>query len=190
MRLRFPYCQENFMQDQPYPSLLLVAPDCDLSCPGCHNGSLQGQEVRDISVDKIAREYKKNVFVEGITVGGLEICLSGEEFLFDLRNLIQKAGVEKLTLYTRFNLSDAKLRRIISFLDLDQISEFFVKTGRYIGSMYSRRETLVHDISGKSWTLKLGSSAQAFHVIKGDWSVISDMPLTSPVLPKNTSAFM
>lgn len=131
MLLRNPFFVENLWQDQPYASLLLVAPYCDLACEGCHNKDLKDTELHNYSIDELAEEYNSNPFIDGITVAGLEICLSGELFINDLILLIKKCNIKMVTIYSRFRLCDEKLREIKERLLLLNLEELYFKTGKY-----------------------------------------------------------
>jgi hypothetical protein len=170
MKFRNPFFTENIMQDQPYCSLLLVAPFCDGACPGCQNAVLSESDVVDFTVDELVKSYTDNPFVDGITVAGLEICLSGEDFVRDLVTFIERAGVPRVTIYSRFPAEYAKLRAILARIEgIPTVQELYCKTGMYIQNGTSKKVVLNSTAScEQTWTLSLASANQEFHVVKGD----------------------
>lgn len=167
MELRNPFMQENLFQDQPYASLLLVAPHCDFRCPGCQNRDVAAADVRDFSVDEMVAEYSSNPFVDGITVAGLEVCLSGPAFWDDLCKFVARAEIPRVTLYTRFPRRHSVLRVLLERLAaIPTLAELYVKTGAYVAGEVERTVTL-RQRGRQLWTLKLASSNQSFFVIKG-----------------------
>lgn len=169
MKLRYPFYQESLFQDQPYASMILMAPYCDFNCQGCQNSPLGEQSIRNFSVDQLFKAYTENVFVDGITVGGLEVSLSGEAFFNDLHRLIKAASVPKITIYTRFTKEDPNISRLLRLLDLDCVEELYLKTGGYISGLKSRQEDLYQPETKRIWSIKLASRNQRFEVIKGVW---------------------
>lgn len=164
MRLRNPYFLENLYQDQPYASLLLVAPDCDFRCPGCQNRSVGAAEVVDVPVAELAAEYAANPFVDGITVAGLEVCLSGQDFWDELCLLIARAEIPQVTLYTRFSRSHPVLRALLERIArIGCVESLFVKTGMYVAGRPARTVTLE---GRETWSVRLASDNQEFAVIK------------------------
>lgn len=127
MLLRNPFFQDNLGQDQPYNSILLVAPYCSFPCEGCQNKHLQDAELKEFSVGKIAERYLTNPFAEGITVGGLEPFESGEEFFKDLLDLCIRIK-PRLTIYTRFSYDEVK--PIVDEF-IPHVTELYLKTGPY-----------------------------------------------------------
>jgi hypothetical protein len=170
MKFRNPFFVENLMQDQPYCSLLLVAPYCDGACPGCQNSVLNDNDVIDISVDNLVKQYRANPFVDGITVAGLEICLSGDEFVADLLKFIEQAEVPRVTIYSRFPPDYPKLKAILARIaGLSSVVELYCKTGAFQQNSQSKSIELTRNDS--SWSISLASSNQEFHIVKGDsWS--------------------
>jgi hypothetical protein len=170
MKFRNPYFTENIMQDQPYCSLLLVAPYCDGACPGCQNSLLSDSDVIDFTVPELVQSYCENPFVDGITVAGLEICLSGEEFVRDLIEFIEKAAVPRVTIYSRFPAEYPKLRAILSRIEgIPTVQELYCKTGMYVQNVTGKKIVLNSSAgSEQTWTLSLASANQDFHVLKGN----------------------
>jgi hypothetical protein len=170
MKFRNPFFLENIMQDQPYCSLLLVAPFCDGACPGCQNTVLNDADVLDVSVAELAKTYRENPFVDGITVAGLEICLSGEEFVNDLVSFIERAQVPRVTIYSRFPPEHPRLKSILSRIAaIGSVEELYCKTGMFMQNSASRSVVLKsNNAQGQTWTISLASSNQEFHVLKGD----------------------
>lgn len=162
MLLANPYFVENVFQDQPYSSMLLIAPNCDFTCEGCQNKHLK-DNYRDFDIGYLVDIYKENPFYQGITVGGLEIFLSGDKFLKDLLEFIKKAKVGKITIYTRFELGYNRLNYFIDSLNaLPFLKELYVKTGNYDKNLESKI------IKINNWELKLSSENQDFNKIKLD----------------------
>lgn len=162
------------MQDQPYCSLLLVAPFCDGACPGCQNTVLNDADVLDVSVTELAKTYRENPFVDGITVAGLEICLSGEEFVNDLVAFVKEAAVPRVTIYSRFAPNHPKLKAILARIaEVTSVEELYCKTGMFMQNGSTKTVVLKNVAEGgQTWTISLASANQEFHVLKGSsWQV-------------------
>lgn len=171
MKLRNPYFVENMMHDQPYCSLLLVAPFCDGACHCCQNLILNDADLIDVSVNDLVSEYQNNPFIDGVTVAGLEICLSGDDFIQDFIEFVEKANVPKVTIYTRFTMAISPV--LCSLLDkltlLQSVKELYCKTGAY-QEHYHNKEITLNSNNDRIWKLTLASDNQDFFVVKGDWS--------------------
>lgn len=174
MKLRNPFYIENLYQDQPYASLILVAPYCDFKCQGCQNKSLGGKEIKDYDVMSILVEYLNNPFVDGITLAGLEPFIGDEnDYLIDVLMLIQMARINKITIYTRFDLNNEKVSSYINQIyKLDFVKDLFIKTGEYIQNSKSKEIKLIND-NNNIWSITLASENQDFHVIKGNWKKVN-----------------
>lgn len=160
MELANPYFIENIYQDQPYSSMLLIAPHCDFTCEGCQNKHLKN-DFKDIELNFLVEEYNKNPFFEGITVGGLEIFLSGEDFKDELISLIKKTKSKNLTIYTRFEKYDKVVFEYIEKLkQIDTLKNIYLKTGKYMLEHKKKK------IKIKNFEITLGSSNQTFEKIK------------------------
>ncbi len=155
MELANPYYLENIYADQPYSSMLLIAPQCDFKCDGCQNIHLKN-DFKDIKLDFLIKEFKNNPFFEGITVGGLEIFLSGENFLKDLIKFIQMGDIKKITIYKRFDKDYPLLKKIIEEIKILQVDELYLKYGEY----KKNRKSKIVQI--KNWSIKLASDNQNF----------------------------
>jgi len=60
MLLRNPCFIDNFHADQPYSSILIIAPYCYKECDGCQNKHLQDTELIDFTPEELAHEYIEN----------------------------------------------------------------------------------------------------------------------------------
>jgi hypothetical protein len=159
MKLRNPYFIENLFTDQPYSSLILVTPYCYGTCYKCQNKNLNNFDIKDFSLGELMDEYKNNPFVDGVTVAGLEICDSGDDFITDLIILIKELHIKKLTIYSRYYLVDDVLSNIVKkCIELD-LEEFYVKTGEYIHNSNSKI------IKIDNWSITLASDNQNFEKI-------------------------
>lgn len=170
MKLRAPFYLENFFQDQPYFSLLLIAPYCDFSCYNCQNRHLSANEVRNFTIEKLAAVFGNNPFVEGITIGGLEPLLSPGDFIKEVVELIRLTGIRKVTFYTRFTSETKQVKELLAQLATLDLDLLCLKTGRYISSLEEARMQFVE--GGENWQINLGSKNQDFEVLKGSWQRI------------------
>jgi len=160
MLLANPYFVEDLGKDQPYLSMLLIASNCDFSCEGCQNIHLKNT-VKDISIETLVVEYNENPFFQGITVGGLEIFLSGEDFLKDLIKLLNLTKTENFTIYTRFELGDIFVGKFINTIkDIKTLKNIFIKTGKYCKDRKSIKKYF------DNWEISLASDNQDFIKIK------------------------
>jgi len=167
MKLRTPYFKDNFSEDQPYDSLILIAPYCDFSCKGCQNIDLFKSPIKDYDISVLAEVILENPFVSGITVGGLEVLKSGMNFMLDLGELIKLANISRVTIYSRFELDDENLFIFLEKIkDLECVTELYCKTGEYIEGLGSKISNFYY--KGNPWSICLGSKNQDFNIIKGN----------------------
>jgi hypothetical protein len=168
MKLRNPFYIENLYQDQPYSSLVLIAPYCDFKCKKCQNLTLSTEKISNFPITLLSAVYNDNSFVDGITVAGLEICLSGEKFIKDLIYLIKLSKIDKVTIYSRFTLNDDILSDILIRLnEIEFIKELYCKTGCHVEG--SNKKTINYkDIDNNKWSIELSSDNQDFLIIKGN----------------------
>lgn len=155
LKLNNPYFIENIYTDQPYSSMLLIAPNCDFKCKNCQNKHLFGN-VQDISIDILKNEYYSNPFFEGITIGGLEMFLSGDEFLQEIIDFIKLCDIKKVTLYTRFDINDEFVIKFLNELKKINIDELYIKYGEYIENSNKKI------IEINNWKIILASDNQNF----------------------------
>lgn len=148
MKLRSPFYLENLFRDQPYASLLLIAPDCFNHCIGCHNQHLKEATTEDFSVVQLVEIYKSNPFVQGITLGGLEPGHCTEDWYAELLEFIEKAGIERVTVYTSLDEP---------FIQLP-CKETYWKTGKYFEGLPKKTVQL-----GK-FSIELASANQRFFI--------------------------
>lgn len=172
MKLRDPFFIENLYQDQPYASLILIAPYCDFKCQNCQNISLRDKKIIDFDVMSILVEYLNNPFVDGITLAGLEPFIGDEnDYLIDVLTLIQMAKINSITIYTRFDLNNKKVHSYINQIyKLNFVKNLFIKTGEYIQNSKSKEIKLINN--NNTWSITLASENQDFHIIKGNWEKI------------------
>ena len=154
MKLRHPFFVENFHQDQPFCSMLMICPYCDFTCEGCQNKHLANYHVKDFSVDELVKEYKSNPFYEGVTLGGLEVSLSGEGFIEDFVDFVSLSGIKNVCIYTRENEENIFIQKLL--MELLFVDKVYIKTGKYIPF----QPILKVDIG--DWSIELGSSNQTF----------------------------
>lgn len=160
MLLGNPFFTENLMRDQPYQSMLLIAPNCDFTCKGCQN-ALLGNDSSYFEVEDVVYEYDKNPFFEGITVGGLELFLSGDDFLEDFASVVEISKTENVTIYTRFELVDSFVSGYLKRIsEIPTVKNLYIKTGKYDEQLKSKTTSI-----GR-WTMRLASSNQNFYTIK------------------------
>ena len=156
----------NNWEDQPYSSMLLVSPYCDFKCNNCHNIHLSKETIVDFPVDELVEKYNANPFYKGITLAGLEPSFNTDEFFDDLYSFIEKAKVEKVTIYTRLNYDEIPtsiglynfIRNCI--IKLDNTKKLYLKTGAYIDGCKSKTVEI------SNWKIKLASQNQQFITIK------------------------
>ena len=162
MKLRSPFFLENLNQDQPYSSMLFITPYCDFKCLGCQNKHLADNDVNDFPVDELVEEYKNNPFVEGVTIGGLEVCFSGDHFLEDFIKFLTITKCPKVTIYSRFNLTNHYLDKLIRCLTLlHSVEELYLKTGHHVEDLGQKEIKLTKD-----WSITLSSYNQDFIKVK------------------------
>lgn len=149
MLLRAPFFKENFFRDQPYPSLILIAPNCKRRCLGCHNDHLRRREVKDFTLDFLANKITNNPFVVGITLGGLEPADSGDSWWEEIDELIRLAGIRYVTVYT------SRAKPFHEF----KCENVYWKTGKY------DRHYPPIEITIEQTQIKLGSNNQNFFKI-------------------------
>jgi len=167
LKLRDPFFMENVCHDQPYSSWVLMAPYCDFKCYGCQNKEVVRGKVDSFSIYYLKNEFKDNPFVDGITVAGLEICLSGSDFIKDLYYFIKLANISRVTIYSRFELDDERLSSFLEKIkDLECVTELYCKTGKYIDELDSKISNFYY--KGNPWSICLGSKNQDFNIIKGN----------------------
>jgi hypothetical protein len=99
MLLRNPIVTEN-MSDQPYHSMMLIAPFCIRGCAGCHNNHLQKERLSAVPVEWLIDKYQSNPFFEGVTVSGLDPYYCSYEWWDEFDIFVELATVEKVTIYT------------------------------------------------------------------------------------------
>ena len=132
MKLREPYFLENIGRDQPYMSMLLIAPYCNFSCEGCQNRHLAEGKIKDFSIEELIMEYNSNPFYQGITVGGLEIFNSGNDFIDDILYFIEKCEIENITIYTKYTMDNFKVKILIELIkNISTVKNFYLKTGEF-----------------------------------------------------------
>lgn len=155
LKLGSPYFIENIYTDQPYSSMLLIAPNCDFKCKNCQNKHL-ASSVMDISLDILKYEYESNPFFEGITIGGLEMFLSGDNFLQEIIDFIKLCNIKKVTLYTRFDINNELVVKFLNELKKINVDELYIKYGEYI----EKSNKKIIEIN--NWKIILASSNQNF----------------------------
>jgi hypothetical protein len=132
----------------------MVCPFCDFTCEGCQNKHLVDCEVKEFSVEDLVYEYKSNPFYDGVTLGGLEVTFSGDDFIDDFIDFIKKAGIKNVCIYTRESETNPYILRILKGLHL--VCNLYIKTGRYISCLPSLKVKVM------DWCIELGSSNQKF----------------------------
>lgn len=166
MLLRNPFFRDNLWRDQPYSSMLLVAPYCDFKCNPCfcQNAALKNASLINFSIDELVKEFKSNPFVDGITLAGLEPFLSSEvdsSWWSETISFIEKAEIKKVTIYTRFEKTDEEVSDVINKItSLENVNEFYLKTGMFI------KDSKQKEIKIRDWTLTLASDNQNFERVK------------------------
>ena len=161
MKLRNPFFKENF-SDQPYFSMYMVAPFCKSVCEGCQNKNLLEYEIKEFGLQELIKEYSSNNYYQGITIAGLEIFDSGKEFINNLLEFIETLKIDKITIYTRYELSDLCLINLIDKIkNFDFVKEFYVKTGSYNKKEKSKTLYFENNV-GNIFKIKLASSNQNF----------------------------
>ena len=148
MILREPCFIENFCQDQPYNSMVLIAPYCYNSCTNCQNQHLMKNPVTNFDVSALIKIYQANPFLEGITVAGLEPHHCSATWWSELQRFITEANISKVTIYT----SETIKKEIYT-------DELYYKTGEYIQTLPCKTVTI------NDWEIKLGSSNQNFELV-------------------------
>lgn len=163
MKLKAPYYIENLFQDQPYASLLLVAPYCDFKCVKCHNAPLVASEVGSFSPRELLIAYNSNPFVQGVTLGGLEFTKSPKEDLDDFIMFLRMAKVPKVTLYTRETFDHYIVMDMVQqILQLPAVTEAYLKTGAFDISRPTKRV----ELADPEWSITLASDNQNFLRLK------------------------
>lgn len=146
MLLRSPYVIDNLGADQPYNSMLVIAPFCFNSCNGCHNRGLKEAPLKDFTPEKLAEEFLKNPFWEGVTLGGLEPEHSQDHWWSEFSKFIELARPKSLTIYTS---TTSSLRHF-------EVENLYYKTGIYL------RDDEPKEINLDNWSIKLASRNQDF----------------------------
>ena len=161
MKLRNPFIKENF-SDQPYFSMLIIAPNCNGICEGCQNKNLLNYNIKDYNFKQLFDEYNSNLFYQGITVGGLEIFDSGKQFLEELIFFIEQAKIKKITIYTRYEITDKCVQELLNKIKkYEWLEELYIKTGSF--KLKSKTKTLCFEShNGKKFEIKLASDNQNF----------------------------
>ncbi|MFA6878385.1 MAG: 4Fe-4S cluster-binding domain-containing protein [Fusobacterium sp.] len=132
MLLREPYYMENMGRDQPYLSMLLIAPYCTFKCKGCQNKHLGQNQTKNFSTKELQNIYKSNPFFQGVTIAGLEIFDSGEKFQEDFINFISYEKITKVTVYTRYKKDSKEVLNLVKKIKaLKNIENFYIKTGEF-----------------------------------------------------------
>jgi len=164
MLLREPYFVENIGRDQPYLSMLLIAPYCTFKCVGCQNKHLGCNQLNNFSKKELIDIYNDNPFYKGITIAGLEIFDSGEKFLNDVLDFISYEKITKVTIYTRLSIDDIKVQNIIKKIkNLNNIKEFYLKIGEF-----KYQEENENTVKINNWEISLYNKEQNFIKIKGE----------------------
>lgn len=165
MKLRRPFFIENDYRDQPYFSMVLMAPYCDFSCKGCQNSKFKHDPVENISINELISEYNSNKLYQGVTVEGLELFLSGAKFKRDLIEFLTKGRISNVTIYTRFTINDEKVKNFIDEIkNIETLGNIYLKTGIYKKNEESK--ICSFNIGGSDWEIELASSNQDFVKIK------------------------
>lgn len=163
MKLRAPYFVDNLFQDQPYASMLLVAPYCDFKCKECQNLPLSTGDVSNFSPRDLAVAFHSNPFVEGVTLGGLEFTKSPKEDIDDFLHFVRLAKIPKVTLYTRETLEHYIVLDVVQkLLQIPTVTEAYLKTGIFDPSRPAKRVTL----EPINWHVTLSSDNQNFIKLK------------------------
>jgi hypothetical protein len=157
MILRGPFFQRNNNEDQPYYSLLFIAPSCDLKCGSCcHNSQLMKKnKIKNWTKKEIKQRYEVDFF-EGITIGGLEVTCSNYIWLKELCQIIEVIQIPNVTIYTREELTHPKIKFLIDNIN----TNLYIKTGMYIPNMQKKTVTI------GDWEIELASDNQNFQKVK------------------------
>lgn len=132
MLLREPYYVENIGRDQPYLSMLLIAPYCTFKCQGCQNKHLGQNTLKDFSIKDLQDAFNSNPFFQGVTIAGLEIFDSGVKFQEDFLNFISYKKIRKVTVYTRYHKDSKEVSNLVKKIKtLKNIKNFYIKTGEF-----------------------------------------------------------
>lgn len=157
MKLREPYYVEDMGLNQPYLSMLLISPFCDFSCKNCINKHLQENIVQNFNLMSLSNAFEDNPFFQGLTIAGLEPFLSGIPFLSEIKKFIEFNEIEKITLYTRFNIGDLFVKSYLDIIkNINTVKDFYVKTGNYVENKNSKIIYL------DNWGIELASDNQNF----------------------------
>ena len=150
MKLRSPFFIDNLGSDQPYNSMLVIAPYCHTRCPDCHNKHLRSGELKEFTPLGLAEIFLSNPFWEGVTLGGLEGMDGSEHWWKDFKEFLTLANVKKLTVYTSQ----------YSFYPLPMVKELYYKFGDYRPDLPSK------EVEVEGWKITLASDNQEFIKIR------------------------
>jgi len=171
MLLRYPYFTNDIGGDQPWHSMKLIAPYCDFLCAGCQNRHLGQAELKDFSPESLKGIYESLApFVEGVTIGGLEVNFCDFGWLQDLLSFINGAKSPKLLIYTRQSdwseLSESLQYTLEALSELPTLEFLAVKYGRYLADRPKRIETFIPEADATPWSLSLASDNQFLKIYK------------------------
>ena len=162
MLLREPYYIENLGRDQPYLSMLLIAPYCTFKCIGCQNKHLGDNTLKNFSNNELIDIYNSNPFFQGVTIAGLEIIDSGRDFQNNVIEFIKLAKIPKVTIYTRYHKNSPEVELLSQEIkNINSIKEFYLKSGEF--KLQSKNENIVKI---NNWEISLYNKEQNFEKIK------------------------
>lgn len=150
MLLRKPFFVDNLRADQPYNSMLLVAPYCNNQCVGCHNQHLKSSELEDFEPEYLSYLYDNNPFWDGITLAGLEPEHSDDIWWSDVFSFVEMSNIKNVTVYTSTHIV-----RVFP----NCVKNLYYKTGLYIQGISEKKVSL------GSWEIILASNNQDFRKV-------------------------
>lgn len=130
---------------------LIIAEKCSNNCQGCFNQHLKDGKVFTRPVYDIIQEVGKDVFNEGIILGGLEWSEAPDDTI----SLIEWAKMADLLVILYTGLTEEGL---YSRIPKDYLKGCYVKFGRYDKTLVSRTYT--------SYGVQLASTNQYIKYIK------------------------
>lgn len=138
-------------EDAPFMGALIIAEKCSNNCQGCFNQHLKEGKVFTRPVYDIIQEVSKDVFNEGIILGGLEWSEAPE----DAMTLIEWAKMAEMQVMLYTGLTEGAL---YSRIPKEALKDCYVKFGRYDKTSVSRTYT--------SYGVQLASTNQYIKYIK------------------------
>ena len=139
-------------EDAPFMGALIIAEKCSNNCQGCFNQHLKNGKVFTKPVYDIIQEVSRDVFNEGIILGGLEWSEAPE----DTMSLIEWAKMANLQVILYTGLTEGALFKRIPE---EALRGCYVKFGMYDKTLRSR----VH----VSYGVQLASTNQYIKYFRG-----------------------